>query len=301
MKQGDGAIKKALSEGTLIIENGDESRIGPASIDFVLDNKFLRVDCNDIVDLRNKESFINTPIESDEVILNPGDFLLGVSQELIQLPKNLGAQVKGKSSLARVGLEVGTIAGWLDPGYRGTVTLALVNHSANRVRLYKGMPVCQVVIEEVKEVEVDYGERKGSKYQNSTTVTASKVLELSRVEPGVVTPVLNLELDKVVGFDVQGVKTHETIELTGHVGVLESKVDPAYKEVVRGELTSKDIDDAIKTPAPKNTSKKNAKKEESANPLQPKVEVQGKDVLQNKTTSDESGADAVESKEDTKQ
>lgn len=59
-------------------------------------------------------------------VLRPGEFLLGATLEVVQLPRNLAGQVKGKSTWARRGLLV-ECAGFIDPGFRGNIVLELKN------------------------------------------------------------------------------------------------------------------------------------------------------------------------------
>ena len=67
-------------------------------------------------------------VEDDEpFILHPGEFVLGQTIEWVELPDDLVARLEGKSSLARLGLQVHATAGFVDPGWRGRLTLELSN------------------------------------------------------------------------------------------------------------------------------------------------------------------------------
>jgi dCTP deaminase len=65
--------------------------------------------------------------------------------EWIELPAHIACQLTGKSSLARLGLQVHTTAGWIDPGFHGQIVLELVNMSAHPITLMRGDPVAQLV------------------------------------------------------------------------------------------------------------------------------------------------------------
>jgi dUTPase len=66
-------------------------------------------------------------------------------QELgARLPDDIVARVEGKSTIARAGVAVHVTAGYIDPGFRGTITLELVNQSAHMVSLRPGMPIAQL-------------------------------------------------------------------------------------------------------------------------------------------------------------
>ncbi len=96
--------------------------------------------------------------------LESGMFVLGFTRELIQLPPQakLAARVEGKSSLARVGVGVHVTAptihagfGYdaLDPSRPGRpIQLEIFNLARWAVILDVGMPICQLILEEVKEI-----------------------------------------------------------------------------------------------------------------------------------------------------
>ena len=96
--------------------------------------------------------------------LESGMFVLGFTRELIQLPPQakLAARVEGKSSLARVGVGVHVTAptihagfGYdaLDPARPGRpIQLEIFNLARWSVVLDVGMSICQLILEEVREV-----------------------------------------------------------------------------------------------------------------------------------------------------
>ena len=91
----------------------------------------------------------------------PGQFVLGWTAERLKLPprSRLAARVEGKSSLARLGVGVHITAptihagfGFLaaDPDYGGSeLQLEIWNAGPLTVELKAGMPVCQLIVEEV--------------------------------------------------------------------------------------------------------------------------------------------------------
>lgn len=56
-----------------------------------------------------------------------GDFVLGATRERVEIPNDMVARVEGKSSLGRLGLLVHVTAGFIDPGFRGNITLEIAN------------------------------------------------------------------------------------------------------------------------------------------------------------------------------
>lgn len=76
--------------------------------------------------------------------LEPGEFLLGETQETFRLTDNIEGIFMLKSSRGREGFEH-VLSGYIDPGYHGRITLELVN--VNRYRklfLEEGMLIGQV-------------------------------------------------------------------------------------------------------------------------------------------------------------
>jgi dCTP deaminase len=91
-------------------------------------------------------------------IVEPFSFLLGWTAERVQLPhtSRLAARVEGKSSLARLGLGVHVTAPTIhagfgatgDPEYPGSaIRLEIWNIGPLRIKVEKGMPICQLIFE----------------------------------------------------------------------------------------------------------------------------------------------------------
>jgi dCTP deaminase len=100
------------------------------------------------------------PIPPEGFVLGPWAFVLGWTAERIQLPHSsrLAARVEGRSGLARLGLGVHVTAPIIhagfghtpDPAYPGTrIRLEIWNFGPFRIRLEKGMKICQLLLEEV--------------------------------------------------------------------------------------------------------------------------------------------------------
>lgn len=108
--------------------------------------------------------------------LDPGVFTLATTIERVELPSCLAARVEGKSSLARLGLVIHATAGFVDPGFRGTVTLEMINHNPRPLFLKVGMRVCQLSFFKVDgAVERPYGHPDlKSKYQDQAGTTPSR-------------------------------------------------------------------------------------------------------------------------------
>lgn len=98
--------------------------------------------------------------------LKPGTFVLGYTRERIKLPhkSRIAGRVEGKSSLARIGVGVHVTAPTIHAGFgynqekpedRGSpLQLEIFNLGNLPVVLDAGMPICQLILEEVREVPI---------------------------------------------------------------------------------------------------------------------------------------------------
>src|SRR6266540_506850 len=121
------------------------------------------------------DSEILEVIEGDNpFILHPGEFALAVTVERVEIPDDLVGRLDGKSSLGRLGLIVHSTAGFVDPGFKGRLTLELTNIINLPVALYYNMPVSQISFVELSTPsEKPYGSF-GSKYQGQSGPEASR-------------------------------------------------------------------------------------------------------------------------------
>ena len=178
----DRSIKVALGEGRIVIRPLDPADIQPASVDLRLDRKVL-VFSNSrqpYIDIKQSmerlTEIVEIPDDNHPYILHPGEFVLGSTIEHIELPDDLVARLEGKSSLGRIGLVIHSTAGFVDPGWKGNLTLELSNLSRLPITLYYGMKIGQIsFLSLTTPAERLYGSPDlGSKYQGQTEPTASR-------------------------------------------------------------------------------------------------------------------------------
>jgi len=178
----DRSIKEELSRGRIIINPFDEGCLQPASVDVRLDRRllvFCTRRCPSHIDVRQNLESLNEVVEIEDdkpFFLQPSEFVLVSTLEDIGLPDDLVARLEGKSSLGRIGLLVHSTAGYVDPGWRGHLTLELSNVAKLPVTLYYGMKIAQIsFLRLTTPVDRPYGtEGLGSKYQGQTEPTASR-------------------------------------------------------------------------------------------------------------------------------
>ena len=128
----DRTIKEQLAAGRIVIRPFDPNDVQPASVDLHLDRRVLvfRNNKDPFIDLRKAMPDLTEPLDIPEdrpFILHPGEFVLGSTLEHIEIPNDIVARLEGKSSLGRIGLLIHSTAGYVDPGWKGHLTLELTN------------------------------------------------------------------------------------------------------------------------------------------------------------------------------
>ena len=171
MVLGKSAIREALAAGTLSVTPFDEEMLQPASLDMRLGNQFL-------IPQPSAEAYPrfgdNVPYETvvmDRYVLPPNSFVLARTREVVGLPQDLTAFVEGRSSVGRLGLFIQN-AGWVDPGFVGSITLELYNGLSHGIELCADWRVCQLVFVRME------GSAEGGytgKYQGQIDTTGSRL------------------------------------------------------------------------------------------------------------------------------
>ena len=153
-----------------LFEHGEEiftpfhrEQVNPASYDLKLDNRF--VDLHTGLEKSADEITLSPPrLQYSErtgiYTLDNGAAVLASTWEYIRIPIDCCAAVFLKSSMARLGLDH-ALAGWVDPGFEGNLTLEL--HAHRDITLHAGQRVIQIVIYELERASAFpyHGKYKG--------------------------------------------------------------------------------------------------------------------------------------------
>lgn len=176
----DRDLRKAIKERKLEFKPSlSHDQIGPASIDLKLGPEFKLFHLSKVSVLDPKQGLpkdfmhVHKLKPRESFILHPNNFILASTREYVKVPVDMILRVEGKSTLARMGILVHT-AGFVDPGFEGTITLEISNQSNVAVMLYPDMYICQVAAEYLSSpAEVPYNVRKKSLYGKSKGPVAS--------------------------------------------------------------------------------------------------------------------------------
>ena len=148
----------------------DPALVNPASLDVRLGENLL---------IEDKQTSELQPFsiagftQEAPFMLQPREFVLAETLERFCLPEFVAGQLALKSSRAREGIEH-LMAGYIDPGYAGRLTLELVNARVlHPVPIWPGMKIAQIVFHKMALLpNKDYSVT--GRYQGDQTVQASK-------------------------------------------------------------------------------------------------------------------------------
>ncbi|HEU0027580.1 MAG TPA: dCTP deaminase [Ktedonobacterales bacterium] len=183
----DRDILERLRRGDIVITPAPDldTQLQPASLDMRLGYDFQTfnytrqalIDPADPATFEQLTSLAQLE-DGERFIVHPGEFVLATTLERIEIPSNLLARLEGRSSIGRVGIVIHSTAGYLDPGFKGKITLEISNLGKIAVALYPRMRICQIAFEEMSSsVGSGYGEKRGAKYQGQDAATASRLFE----------------------------------------------------------------------------------------------------------------------------
>lgn len=178
----DRTIKLEIAKGRISVAPLDPDDIQPSSIDLHLGDDFqvFRNSRYPYIDPAREQPGLMERVTAsveEPFVLHPGEFALGTTVELIALPDDLVGRLEGKSSLGRLGLLIHSTAGYVDPGWEGTLTLELSNVANLPILLVPGMKIGQISFAQMTTaVDRPYGHPGlGSKYRGQDSATPSKM------------------------------------------------------------------------------------------------------------------------------
>lgn len=132
-------IQNLLVQGVVV--GGKAEAVNAASLDIHLGRYLLEelpcqniggIPSHHVIYLARREPLAMRQVDLEKngpYLLKPGHFVLAQSVEMFNLPDNISAEYKLKSSMARIAIDHAN-AGWCDAGWNGSVlTLELVNNS----------------------------------------------------------------------------------------------------------------------------------------------------------------------------
>lgn len=162
----DKEILKAIESKEIVIEPFDPKYLGTNSYDVHL-GKYLATYKNRVLDAKKHNEIESFEIPDEGFVLQAGMLYLGVTEEYTETHNSVPF-LEGKSSVGRLGIDIHATAGKGDVGFCNTWTLEI--SCTHPVRIYKGMPIGQLIYFVVHgEIETYYNKKKNAKYNERTT------------------------------------------------------------------------------------------------------------------------------------
>lgn len=152
-----------------IVQPFDEARLSGASYDVALNERIKVEDAS----YSKKTAWLDHDLRWDgDYELQPGEFILAATEEIIKVPLNMAAEFRLKSSRAREGWQH-NLAVWIDPGFEGRITLELSNCSRyNSLAVEPGLLIGQIIWHQLTQrATINYA--KTGHYQGATEVQES--------------------------------------------------------------------------------------------------------------------------------
>lgn len=158
-----------------LVQPFDENQLQPASYDVRLGDEFIVFEPHDETHVDLEDPQVTTKRVKahgpNGFVLHPGEFVLGHTDEIICLPDNIVARIEGKSSVGRLGLIVHATAGYIDPGFKGRITLEMTNLLRTPICLRPGRLIGQFSFQYLAAAAL---KPYNGRYQGDTSVTESR-------------------------------------------------------------------------------------------------------------------------------
>jgi dCTP deaminase len=151
--------------GDVKIEPFDPKALNPNSYNLTLHDELMVYE-EVVLDMAKPHRVRRMAIPSDGLVLSPNQLYLGRTSERTET-HNLVPQIEGRSSVGRLGLFVHVTAGFGDVGFTGYWTLEMF--AVQPIRIYPGVPICQIFYHELTGDFQDYD----SKYQHNRDIQPS--------------------------------------------------------------------------------------------------------------------------------
>lgn len=166
---------RARLGGDITIDPYDDTRVNPNSYNLTLYDELMVYE-EIVLDMKKPHRVRRLRIPEEGIVLSPNQLYLGRTNERTET-HNLVPMIEGRSSVGRLGLFVHVTAGFGDVGFNGFWTLEMF--AVQPIRIYAGVPICQIFYHEIKGDIVEY---VSNKYQHNTGIQPS--LLFKELNPG---------------------------------------------------------------------------------------------------------------------
>ena len=164
---------RALAQNSKMIVPFSDQQLQSFGYDMTLGRTFKRfVGKTDVIDVNNIKDSDFEEFLGDYAIIPPHSFILGISVEYFNIPKNVIGICLGRSSYSRVGI-IPHISP-LESGWEGFVTIEISNVGMLPCKVYAKKGISQVVFFESEFYPWRDYTTKGGRYNKQQGIVLSK-------------------------------------------------------------------------------------------------------------------------------
>ena len=150
----------------IVIEPYVDANLNPNSYNLTLHNEVMVYE-EVVLDMAKANRVRRLTIPPEGLVLGPSQLYLGRTVERTET-HNYVPMMEGRSSVGRLGLFVHVTAGFGDVGFCGYWTLEMF--AVQPVRIYPGVPICQIFYHEINGPITEYA---SDKYQHNRDIQPS--------------------------------------------------------------------------------------------------------------------------------
>ncbi len=158
-------IRRRLG-GDILIDPFDQRNLNPNSYNLTLHDEVMVYE-ELVLDMAKANRVRRLTVPPEGLVVGPNQLYLGRTVERTET-HNLVPMIEGRSSVGRLGLFVHVTAGFGDAGFCGFWTLEMF--AVQPVRIYAGVPICQIFYHEVTGRITEYASEK---YQHNRDIQPS--------------------------------------------------------------------------------------------------------------------------------
>jgi dCTP deaminase len=150
----------------IVIDPYVEANLNPNSYNLTLHNELMTYE-EVVLDMAKPNRVRRITIPPEGLVLGPSQLYLGRTVERTETHQFV-PMIEGRSSIGRLGLFVHVTAGFGDVGFCGYWTLEMF--AVQPVRIYPGVPICQIFYHEISGSITEYA---SDKYQHNRDIQPS--------------------------------------------------------------------------------------------------------------------------------
>lgn len=175
MLMNDHAIRKAIQDGEIVLENFNERFLQSASYD-------MRLGDEAITSSRREKIY---PAKSGLLTIAPGDFALAATYEYIELPATIAGHIGLRSAYAKKGIVL--LSGpQIDPGFKGVLVVGLSNLSPRDVVIPYKSSFCTVEFFRLEEAATglydgEYQSQRGISSKDLQNIAEAQAMTFGQV------------------------------------------------------------------------------------------------------------------------